>query len=1019
MKNNNDSSWDTIDLGSLNAESHVRKAFYKAKAWAGDRPIDSRHALQAAMLVSREVNSEAFRFLASLLPLSDLQEPSKEQMPSEDETVFVLSEPLSKSFSIAKRFFGTDRAVWGRDFITIALLSTADPSLPEIAKKVNSTLASLQDNWYNFVCSSDKRRDRKLWRDWWHKANVPTPDERTLSTDRKDESTLSYFDIARVEPDSVSADAVDHLEVEQEARAFARVAASKDTKPPISVGVFGEWGSGKTFFMEKMHSHVQHLEKISNVATKENNPTIYHSNIVQIRFNAWHYMEVNLWASLVDHIFRELDKWLQPQQKQEEIEALFGQLSTARMLELEAVRNLVESRRREKEAKKNLARAREELADAESDQEAVTWDTFWSAVKDTFQESNDKMLSEDEKLKIADAAEALGFKDMQESGTELMAALSQAREQSQRGRLVVRSVASRLGNIKWVVILIGLLILIPTLLPTLIKSLGNIVELKFMKSFLEQISSTALALSSAAATATGWVGAAAAFAAKALDRLSSFQTRLDMSLKARKTETPQPILQAEQLLAEQRNNVDIAKGSLDRATELLDKASFEFGDSARSRLNRFIRDKITNGDYAKHLGIIATIRKDFDQLARIMYDVKRDPKQRPAAEVDSQSEERAYERDIAALVNSGFLNDNEKQAIAEAGKPSDKDLRFFQRIILYIDDLDRCPPDKVVEVLQACHLLLCFPLFIVVVAVDARWVSRSLLVRYEKLLEEDANGQDVSTGEGHIEGTASPRDYLEKIFQIPYWVRRMHGKASENFAKELITAVPEESDKKTISDTNEPQVEEPKDISESTGEIGGNKAGGDSGEINGEGKKPSSYKTDNAKVDVIEDPNPQSLILTKHEGDFLIMLAPYAGRSPRTIKRFANVYRLLRTGLSPKILFGLVGENGESCVYKAILGQLAIVTGAPTLADSYFDELERLDSKTPGTLLKKLETKILGKAKTNNQTTHFLTESPEWSSLSGVLKLLEDKDNSDKMITAMREHANVVKRYSFSARPYL
>lgn len=47
-----------------------------------------------------------------------------------------------------------------------------------------------------------------------------------------------------------------------------------------------------------------------------------------------------------------------------------------------------------------------------------------------------------------------------------------------------------------------------------------------------------------------------------------------------------------------------------------------------------------------------------------------------------------------------------------------------ERIVLYIDDLDRCPPKRVVEVLEAVHLLLAFPLFVVVVGVDVRWVSR-------------------------------------------------------------------------------------------------------------------------------------------------------------------------------------------------------------------------------------------------------------------------------------------------------
>src|SRR5262249_31672026 len=32
----------------------------------------------------------------------------------------------------------------------------------------------------------------------------------------------------------------------------------------------------------------------------------YYKNIVQVEFNAWHYVEGNLWASLVEHIFSNL-----------------------------------------------------------------------------------------------------------------------------------------------------------------------------------------------------------------------------------------------------------------------------------------------------------------------------------------------------------------------------------------------------------------------------------------------------------------------------------------------------------------------------------------------------------------------------------------------------------------------------------------------------------------------------------------------------------------------------------------
>ena len=82
----------------------------------------------------------------------------------------------------------------------------------------------------------------------------------------------------------------------------------------------------------------------------------------------------------------------------------------------------------------------------------------------------------------------------------------------------------------------------------------------------------------------------------------------------------------------------------------------------------------------------------------------------------------------------------------------------IERIVLYIDDLDRCQFDQVVKVLEAVHLLLAFPLFVVVVGVDARWLQQSLVTFYERQLK------GTTTGDHHF---ATVQDYLEKIFQIP------------------------------------------------------------------------------------------------------------------------------------------------------------------------------------------------------------------------------------------------------------
>ena len=64
-------------------------------------------------------------------------------------------------------------------------------------------------------------------------------------------------------------------------------------------------------------------------------------------------------------------------------------------------------------------------------------------------------------------------------------------------------------------------------------------------------------------------------------------------------------------------------------------------------------------EYTKHLGLQAKIRSDFEQLSNLI-----------------------------EKYNQSLL----------MGEVKDNDGYMINRVVLYIDDLDRCPPDKVVEV---------------------------------------------------------------------------------------------------------------------------------------------------------------------------------------------------------------------------------------------------------------------------------------------------------------------------------
>ena len=96
------------------------------------------------------------------------------------------------------------------------------------------------------------------------------------------------------------------LEIDPDVDALATLIAARAVQPPLSVGLFGDWGSGKTFFMRRLSGRVAELAADARDSGQLQKEVSWHKRIVQIEFNAWHYAEGNLWASLVEHILDNL-----------------------------------------------------------------------------------------------------------------------------------------------------------------------------------------------------------------------------------------------------------------------------------------------------------------------------------------------------------------------------------------------------------------------------------------------------------------------------------------------------------------------------------------------------------------------------------------------------------------------------------------------------------------------------------------------------------------------------------------
>jgi hypothetical protein len=283
----------------------------------------------------------------------------------------------------------------------------------------------------------------------------------------------------------------------------------------------------------------------------------------------------------------------------------------------------------------------------------------------------------------------------------------------------------------------------------------------------------------------------------------------------------------------------------------------------------------------------------------------------------------------------------------------------LERIVLYIDDLDRCPPRRVVDVLEAVHLMLALNLFVVIVAVDARWLIRSLEYHHHELFRESDPGEET---------VATPVDYLDKIFQIPFALRRPGPVATAKYLRSLLPeplqaatstthTTPADPDANARSDRDPapsagaspasmPQNSVP--LAEATpdepdpAERQADPAG-DSDELL---SSPSSKKlSDRLRPPARNEPTPapvielrpQGLQLSRPEIEFMTHLGGLVP-TPRAAKRLVNIYRLVRIGIPDAELSDFIGDV-DAAPYRTVQVLLAILVGHPKAARTIFREL--------------------------------------------------------------------------------
>ncbi|WP_232668346.1 P-loop NTPase fold protein [Pseudonocardia sp. TRM90224] len=241
------------------------------------------------------------------------------------------------------------------------------------------------------------------------------------------------------------------------------------------------------------------------------------------------------------------------------------------------------------------------------------------------------------------------------------------------------------------------------------------------------------------------------------------------------------------------------------------------------------------------------------------------------------------------------------------------DPRMRQRIILYIDDLDRCASDRVMQVLQVINLLVSMRLFVVVVAVDPRWLITAL---------EEHHASQMRARRGRA------LDYLDKIFHIAFAVRPMSDRAG-NYLRTLLP-VPEPD-----GDEGEPD-QEPADTPAQESTRGTEAADGAGAAARvPDGPAPAGGRGQEARA------GEEVLRIARAEAEFLPRIAGLLD-TPRAVKKTVNLYLLFRATISDDELDLYLGDDRGGPFQAAAL-LIAATVSSPVEASDLLHRILRTD----------------------------------------------------------------------------
>lgn len=696
----------------------------------------------------------------------------------------------------------------------------------------------------------------------------------------------------------------DRLNIQDDVEALADAIALKEMSPPMVVGIFGGWGSGKSFVLHLIEQRLQErrCEGIGHDdEARQNYPFVGHPYLVH--FDAWTYAKGNLWASLMQTILVELDRQISLERKL--ADDLGFDLRTGSQL-WKALWQLTD-RQRNVFTKTNLGE--KALASVLNFSQSGSQGDLWKELRRLRKAELDKLNAETGKLDKLRKQHLQAYRELESIVDRELVAEAQAIAwqpvweelggliKSGLGEADVKNFDQMMEAIPAVKKLwLGVRNLsMPAAMFMVVAIAGVwlVAEFAAIENLFAQWSGAIVALCAPVLRSWEWFEqrrnayeqrVAAMMNSKDRLRQQRIDERINLpndyssedgEAEVVEAQKPGPKAESAATLDEQQKaelagrKVAMLQARIKDKKAVIGSIRARVGITGQARsLSEFLKTRIEEGLYQRELGLLDQIQNDIQELSDTLL-----PAQAPGA-LDRENTDKLFPR----------------------GDP---------RVVLFIDDLDRCPPDKVVEVLEAAQLLVKTQLFVVVMAIDVRYVTRALENQYRGVL--------VRSGE------PSGLDYIEKIIQIPYRVRPVAAKGVELYLSSQMEVLEEDK-----TDTPEAEKAENHEALES--------------EDSADRQAVKARLAESAEAAFSDSITLPTLALEFDPEEYVAISAACRALpvSPRTMKRLVNVFKLL------KIIWYRQGLEGGPIidVKRTMLSILALCSAYPEVLRYLLSEMD-------------------------------------------------------------------------------